>query len=835
MKANDGPKGPQHDRTMRLWDRTLLWLNRYLAFDVHPRPQARQNAERFESAPAQPQEMSPPPDAAEKPKAAPVALHLSLPETLTPDPIPTFNIGDRISDTYEVKHVLGASDFSTVYLAHHRYWNLDLVIKVPTPPVVADAEALRNVSVRAEQWVAIGQHPHIASCYSVEQLNGVPLRIIEYVSGGSLRTWIEGNRSADSRVVLELADQICAALDHAHSRGFVHGFLTPENILLTQEGQPKVTDFGLRATPHAGRQRTPAPVTGAGAADVRTASLTERVLARVHPYVAPERWQNPQVVDVQTDIFALGVCLYEMLSGARPYDETTGSPREPVDVAGASDLAAAASVVLRRCVAWPREQRLHGMGEVREELRKIYQALFGRPTEAEAAQFVDADECNNKGVSYFYAGKEAAADAAWKSALDADPTHVEATFNRAVTGWWRGALTDEGLLKQLEGLDGSRDEEQWKIEYLLALVHLERGDVDSALGLLEELEKTARQCPGAMEIETTLKSARLSSRAAAKGSRVLGTHEQYVSSVCVSADGQLALSASHDFTAALWEVPTGRRLRVFHGHSAPLSCGFLSADGRWALTAADDHTMRLWDCNTGLCQRVFEMAAGRIASACLSADARLLLWAASRSSEAIEKVTLELWDAQSGRCLHVLEGHGSAVKSVCLASHGRWALTGSDDQTMRLWDVVSGQCQRVFEGHRHFVSAVCLSVDGSLALSGSWDQTLRLWDVHTGRCLRTFEGHEALITSACLSADSHWALSGSWDRTLRLWEVATGRCVRTFQGHTSWVTAVTLAADSRCALSGSWDCTVRQWNLPGELKEFCHLRLSEARGVEARV
>ncbi len=114
---------------------------------------------------------------------------------------------------------------------------------------------------------------------------------------------------------------------------------------------------------------------------------------------------------------------------------------------------------------------------------------------------------------------------------------------------------------------------------------------------------------------------------------------------------------------------------------------------------------------------------------------------------------------------------------------------------------------------------MCLSPDGRFALSGSLDNTLKLWDVATGRCLRTFEGHTEPVSSVCLSPDGRFALSGSLDNTLKLWDVATGRCLRTFEGHTEPVSSVCLSPDGRCALSsGSWDNTVKLWVLDWELE-----------------
>lgn len=82
------------------------------------------------------------------------------------------------------------------------------------------------------------------------------------------------------------------------------------------------------------------------------------------------------------------------------------------------------------------------------------------------------------------------------------------------------------------------------------------------------------------------------------------------------------------------------------------------------------------------------------------------------------------------------------------------------------------------------VTSVCLSDDGRYALSGSWNDTLKLWDLHTRNCLNTFEGHSSVVESVQLAANMKYALSGSWDKTLKLWSIETGGCLRTYVGHT---------------------------------------------------
>ncbi len=176
--------------------------------------------------------------------------------------------------------------------------------------------------------------------------------------------------------------------------------------------------------------------------------------------------------------------------------------------------------------------------------------------------------------------------------------------------------------------------------------------------------------------------------------------------------------------------------------------------------------------------------------------------------------TLKLWEVATGKEVRTLAGHTNRVSSVAFSGDGKYALSGSQDNTLKLWEVATGREVRTFAGHTSAVWSVAFSADGKYALSGSDDNTLKLWEVATGREVRTFAGHTNSVTSVAISPDGKYALSGSMDSTLMLWEVATGREVRTFAGHRSYVLSVAISGDGKYALSGSFDNnTLKLWEV----------------------
>jgi len=168
--------------------------------------------------------------------------------------------------------------------------------------------------------------------------------------------------------------------------------------------------------------------------------------------------------------------------------------------------------------------------------------------------------------------------------------------------------------------------------------------------------------------------------------------------------------------------------------------------------------------------------------------------------------------------IFVQMGHSDGVSSVAFSADGRYAVSGSHDNTIKLWEVSTGREIRTFQDSS-FISSVAFSPDGKSILAGNLDNLLKLWDISTGTEIRRFQGHTSAVNSVAFSPDGRYALSGSDDKTLKLWESATGKEVRTFKGHASWfsdkgeVFSVAFSPDGKYAVSGSKDKTAKLWEI----------------------
>ena len=365
-----------------------------------------------------------------------------------------WRMGDIILDQYEVMGILGTGGMGKVYKVHHRGWNTDLAVKSPKPEIFAKADGKENFIREAETWINLGLHPHIVSCYYVRTLGGIPRIFAEYVQEGSLADWIgkrklyEGGHKQALERILDVAIQFAWGLHYAHEQGLVHQDVKPANVMMASDGTVKVTDFGLA------KARVMA-----GEVGIQTASGAKSILVSSRgmtpAYCSPEQ-ATGQVLSRRTDIWSWGVSVLEMFVGSVTWMVgvvarealACHEPQDPVIPA----MPAAVVKLLARCFQPRPQDRPATMLEVATSLQEIYERELGYsyPRQAPKAADALADSLNNRALSLYDLGRIEEAKQVWQQALQADPHHVEATYNQGITLWRQGVLTDDVLVRQLE-------------------------------------------------------------------------------------------------------------------------------------------------------------------------------------------------------------------------------------------------------------------------------------------------------------------------------------------------------------------------------------------------
>ncbi|GHJ42776.1 hypothetical protein Cs7R123_01180 [Catellatospora sp. TT07R-123] len=766
----------------------------------------------------------------------------------------TWQVGDVIADLYRVTRVHEQGGMGLVYRVRHLGWDVDLALKNPRPQQLRTAEDQQLFVDEAQAWISLGLHPHVCAAHYVRAIDGVPRVFAEYVPGGSLREAIDDGRlyggGPDEMLarLLDLAVQLAWGLAHAHRRGLVHQDVKPANVLLDEAGTAKVTDFGLS------RVGVPAQSSGPARPGVwADPGVSTRVSAGglTPDYASPEQAAGVPL-NRRTDVWSYAVSVFELFTGGVVW---SSGPSADVALAeylqyGPDDPAAprmppALADLLRSCLRDDPAARPGDLAEVADTIAAVYEAELGRPYPRTVPAEADlrGDELNNRGLSLLDLDDPDAADAALRSALEADPHHLEAVFNASMLSWRRGELTDDEAVAAVAAAAATRPG-HWLGAYLLAQVHLERGDLDAALPLLTE---AAQQAPDDPQVVELLRRARAGGLASGDGERTVPGGARDDRSGMTGA--QLGQDARVVLTALTDVPPPPRGLRrlwvlLFGGDNRRATAsivGVHSIDGarpplrlrpgRFASAFAvrpDDHMAAVggggddvvvFDLDSGA--ELHRLPGHGIFARALrfSADGRTL---ASGASDGL----VRLWEPTTGTLLATLTGHGREVHGLAFSADGTRLASVSSDRTLRLWEWRTGRCTAVLE-HGDKVSVVDLSPDGRWAVTGDLRGVVRIWELDSDGgavCRHELQGHRDEVLAAATGGAGRF-LTGGRDGILRLWDAGTGRCLRTVEAHRDavfreltggWTVHVTacVSTDGRFAHSLGNDAVVRSWGLP---------------------
>ena len=208
-------------------------------------------------------------------------------------------IGRLLDNRYEILEVIGTGGMAVVYKARCHRLNRLVAVKILKDDNLDDEDFHRRFHAES-QAVAMLSHPNIVSVYDVSTSIMADYIVMELIEGISLKQYMETKGTLNWKETLHFGIQIAKALEHAHSRGIVHRDIKPHNVMVLKNGSVKVTDFGIARMMSKGN------------------TLTKEALGSVH-YISPEQAKGGRV-DTRSDIYSLGVVMYEMMAGRPPYD-----------------------------------------------------------------------------------------------------------------------------------------------------------------------------------------------------------------------------------------------------------------------------------------------------------------------------------------------------------------------------------------------------------------------------------------------------------------------------------------------------------------------------------
>ena len=208
-------------------------------------------------------------------------------------------IGRLLDGRYEILEVIGTGGMAVVYKARCHRLNRLVAVKILKDDYVQDDEFRRRFRAEGEA-VGMLSHPNIVSVYDVSSSNHADFIVMELIDGITLKQYMEKRGYLNWKETLHFAIQIAKALEHAHSRGLVHRDIKPHNVMVLKNGSVKVADFGIARVMS------------------KSNTLTKEALGSVH-YISPEQAKGGRV-DSRSDLYSLGIVMYEMIAGRVPYD-----------------------------------------------------------------------------------------------------------------------------------------------------------------------------------------------------------------------------------------------------------------------------------------------------------------------------------------------------------------------------------------------------------------------------------------------------------------------------------------------------------------------------------
>ena len=762
------------------------------------------------------------------------------------------SVGTILDDKYTLTAEIGDGGMGVVYAAQQKKPVQRMVAVKLIKPGMDSRDVLARFDAE-RQALAVMDHPNVAKVLDAGMTpHGRPFFVMEYVKGVPITQYCD-DKKLNPQERLNLFIPVCNAVQHAHQKGIIHRDLKPSNVLVeVVDGKPvpKVIDFGL------------AKALGQKLTDKTLHTALEMRVGTLE-YSAPEQAAGRSFdVDTRSDIYSLGVLLYELLTGAPPFtheqllkigeeemrrvirevEPTTPSKKLSISgelpaIAAKRDLEPGKLTrlvqgdldwIVMKCLEKENARRYETANQLGQELQRF---LADEPVQAgppSAGYRMKKFLRRNKGpvsavaivllalVAGIVGTSIGLVQAEWARA------HEKNQRERAEKSEGKEKLATQRALNIAEAnkeLARVADERRYLAEKLAIQSRFDyfyfRSWEEPAVAMVGY----AQLLPEALKLrDRSLADSILRQLGGWSGEmhslRAVVSQQGLVWAVAVSPDRKTVVTGGDDRTARLWDVATGKQLGPALQHQGAVRHVAFGPDGKTIVTRSDDNTVRLWEVATGKQLGPDLKHQNRVSAVDFSPDGKTVLTGR-------HDYTARLWEVATGKQLGPDLQHQDGVTAVAFSPDGKTVLTGSHDRTARLWEAATGKQLGRALRHQGVVEWLAFSPDGKTVLTSSIGNRLTsskpnsvvLWAVATGNQIGPALQHQGNVWAVAFSPDSKTMLTGSYDNTARLWEVSTGKQLGPALHHNDQVMAVAFGPDGKTVLTGSSDGTARLWEV----------------------